>query len=273
MYSKTRLLAIAFAGLFMSCGSIPHDLGTYNSKNVPEEELATLYIHENLYVQKIDNEKVPRYLTWAKQVARLPSGVHSITVVYNDGTRRSLSSMTAIGQFDADAMYLLKGVINGQRVMLRFLRYENEIEGEDVTLDMNKLQGNDPGVISSYIRYVLNPTMEETGNSVKLENEDYILMYLPDMVYTLTDKKTGITTEGRRGFSMDFRMTSGKAFLLETDITAMSREEFLKSKYEDNAQTVFIPVSCSQDKVTYKYERPENLKGVEITFDITEIKK
>jgi hypothetical protein len=266
-------LSVVFICLCASCGSIPYNLGTYNFTNVPEEELATLYIHQNLYVQKIDDVEVPFYMTWGQQKARLPPGVHTFRVTYNDGSYGSIAPMTATGQFDAGKTYLLKGFVNGQWINLRVLRYDDKKEGEDVTLDMNKLRGNDPGAVSSYIKYVLNPTMDKPGNSVKLENEDYVLMYLPDMVYTLTDKKTGTTTEGRSGFSMDFHMTSGKTFLLETDIAAMSREEFLESKYEDNAQTVLIPTSCSQDKVTYKYERPEDLQGVEITFDIREMKK
>jgi hypothetical protein len=266
-------ISVVCIGLFASCISVPKDRGIYNPNSVPEEQLSTLYIHDNIDVQKMDEQEVDWNAYSQKQIVRIPSGVHAFTLRYNDGVRFTPFPMTVIGQFDSGKTYILKGVIDGQRVKSRIARYENEQEGEDVTLDLNKLQGNDPSVISTYIKYILNPTMDEVGNSVKLENEEYVLLYLPDMVYTLTDKKTGETTQGRRGFSMDFRMTSAKIFLLETDINEMSKEQFLKSEYEDNAQIVLIPIQCSENEVTYRYERPSDLQGVEIVFNITEIKK
>jgi hypothetical protein len=52
-----------------------------------------------------------------------------------------------------------------------------------------------------------------------------------------------------------------------------ARDAFLKSDYENNAKTVLVPVKCTQDEVTYRCERPEALKGTELVFKITEIKK
>jgi hypothetical protein len=276
MQKKFYWMSVVCIGLFVSCLSIPTvpvDRGIYNPNNVSEEQLSTLYIYSNLVVQKMNGQEVGWSAFRQKQIVRIPSGVHTFSVAYSDGHRYSLSPMTAIGQFESGKTYILKSVITGQRVQLHILRYENELEGEEVTLDFNKLKGNDPGVISTYIKYVLNPTMDTVGNSVKLENEDYVLLYLPDMVYTLTNKKTGETTQGRRGFSMDFSMTNARTFLLETDIDEMSREQFLESKYTDNAQIVLTLTYCTEDKVTYQYERPSDLQGVEVVFEITEIKK
>jgi hypothetical protein len=267
---------IVYTGMFFmltlaACTSMPIDRGIYNPQDVSEEDLSILYIHEYINVQQIDNTKVDWNRQIRKpQIVKIPSGVHSFSVRYHDG-RRFTFSMTTIGQFEKGNTYLLKGVINGRKVDLHILLYNNKVEGEEVTLDMNKLRGNDPNVISRYIKYVLNPTMDEVGNSVRLENEKYILTYKPDMVYSLTDKETEIISEGRRGFSTDFRMTNGKTFLLETDISNMSRQQFLSSKYDENAQIILIPIDCNEREVIYKYEKPTELQGSEIKFTITEI--
>jgi hypothetical protein len=200
------------------------------------------------------------------QFAKIPSGIHSFSVKYNDGQRFSIFPMTVIGTFENGNTYLLKGTIVGQQVKFDILIYNDNVEGESVALDLNKLRGNDPGMLSQYIKYVLNPTMEEVGNTVVLENEGYILSYKPDMIYTLTDKNTGETSMGRRGFSMDFAMGSGKTFLLETDIESMSKDQFLASNYQEDSQIILIPVACTENEVTYRYEKPVDLEGTEITF-------
>jgi hypothetical protein len=250
---------------------MPIDRGTYNPTNVPEEDLSILYIHDYIDVQEIDNAEVNWRLRQKAQAVKIPSGVHSFSVSYHDGRRFTFFPMTVMGQFAKGNTYLLIGLINGQKIDLHIMLYNDKVVGEEVTLDLNKLQGNDTDIISTYIKYVLNPTMDEVGNSVKLENEKYILIYKPDMVYSLTDKESGITSEGRRGFSTDFRMTGGKTFLLETDISNMSRQQFLSSKYDENAQIILIPIDCSEREVIYKYEKPNDLQGTEIKFDIIEI--
>ena len=127
-------------------------------------------------------------------------------------------------------------------------------------------------IIERYREFVLNPTMNSIRNSVRLENEQYILLFMPELIYRLTDKETGITTEGRSGFRMNITMTEGKLFLLETDNTRMTMEQFLSSQYTENAQTVIIPIACSKNEVSYVYEKPLELKGTIITFGITEIR-
>jgi hypothetical protein len=170
---------------------------------------------------------------------------------------------------------LLKGILAGRRVTMRILQYTGGIEGEDVTLtlDLDRLWGNSPDMMSTFIRYILNPTMDRVKNTVKLENDIYVLLFKPDMIYSLTNKETGQTTTGKRGFTMDFPMAEGKLFLLETDISQMSSEDFLKSNYAEIAETIMVPIRCSEKEVTFRYEKPDNLTGEEITFSIEEIKK
>jgi hypothetical protein len=206
------------------------------------------------------------------RIIRIPSGAHSFSAQYTNGSQYTFA-MTVIGQFDRGKTYLLKSNVQGMYATMHIVEYENMVEGEEVTLDLNKLRGNDPSTISVFIKNIINPTSIEVGNSVKQANEDYVLLFMPDMAYTLTDKKTGTAIQGRWGFSMDFRMTNAQVFLLETDIDKMSQQEFLDGNYQDDAQTVLIPVKCSETEVTYRYERPDDLKGTELVFNITEIKK
>lgn len=264
--------AVFFMATLLSCTSTPIDRGIYNPTNVPEEDLSILYIHDYIDVRQMDNAKVDWHLQGqTPQLVKIPSGVHSFSVSYHDGVRFTYLPIVVIGQFEKGNTYLLKGIINGQRVDVHIVLYNDNVEGEDVTLDMSKLQGNDPSVISKYIKYILNPTSKEVGNSVRLENDRYVLTYKPDMVYSLTDKESGITSEGRRGFSTDFNVTSGKTFLLEIDISTMSSQQFLSSKFDENAQIILIPVDCNEHEVTYRYEKPIELQGTEIKFTILEI--
>jgi hypothetical protein len=264
------------AGLFASCLSIPSDIGAFNPDNVPEENLATLYIGGAVYVEEMDNVEVDwrsRSIFADRRIIRIPPGVHSFSTSYQSVSQYSRGSITVIGTFESGRKYFLKSIINGNRVKMAIVRYDNLWDNEDVTLDLNKLRGNDSSDISAFIKYILSPTSDTAGNSVQQENDDYILLFGPDMEYTLTDKKTGVATAGRHGFSMSFQMANAKVFLLETDIQEMSREDFLKSDYQNTAQTVLVPVKCTQDEVTYRYERPEALAGTELVFKITEIKK
>ena len=131
---------------------------------------------------------------------------------------------------------------------------------------------NNPNMLSIYIRNVMNPTMDGADNTVHLENDEFILLFEPDMVYTQINKKTENIIQGRRGFIMNIIMTEGKLYLYETDIESMSRQQFLASDYRNNSQTILVPINCTGDTVTYLYERPIELRGNEITFTIREIK-
>ena len=270
------VLAIMVA--MVSCASQPVLLGDHNPAGLPEDDLVTLNVFNFVSVYRVNDDMVD----WPKnsmkqQVVKIPAGVNTFLVTANDGRFYTLFPMQVAGLFEKGNTYYLKCKANreknGYRASFHIFLYNDNKEGKEVTLDLAKLRGNDSSVISKYIKYVLNPRMDEVGNSVMLENGRYILMYKPDLIYTMTDKETGTITEGRAGFNMDLLMTNGKAFLLETDISAMSSKDFLASKYTENAQIVLIPVKCSETEVTYRYEKPIEVRGTEITFSITEIQK
>jgi hypothetical protein len=271
---KKIIVLIATCSLVLSCASVqtPVDRGVIDVDQINDQDLAKLNINEYINIDTIDGKKV----NWVnpnqsirKQFVKMSSGVHAFSVRYNDGNLRSIFPQTVIGKFEKGGDYLIEGdVSNG---FLKILIVDS-ITKNDVSLDLNKLKGDDSSTISSYIKYVLNPTMEENNKTIQLENDQIKLLYKPNMTYSLLDKRSNITTEGYRGFITDMTMKSGKVYLLETDVAKMTKDDFLNtSDYENKAQVILIPVKCSEKSVTYKYLKPEALKDTEIIFVIKEI--
>ena len=140
--------------------------------------------------------------------------------------------------------------------------YENGKAIQDtMLLDLeSSLEPSDKSVFA-YIQYVLNPTMEEVGNSIRLENDETIIIHKPNMQYIMVDKTTGVTTTGMRGFETNVKdFSQGTVYYLEGD--EMSIPDFLeKSDYKSKFQMVVVPVLCDGKTLTV------------VTFSITEIKK
>jgi len=274
MRLKMSVCLVGVLSLLLSCASQPIDKGAINPENVPEEDLVTVYINAYTVVDKVDNIEINWPWDFDKfRFVKISSGDHTFEVRFRSGSSYTMSPVSVPGRFERGNTYLLISEIKGNRVSFHFYLYNDNQKGAEVTLYPNNPPRTDPDIAINYLKYVITPTSDKTENSVRLENENYILLFKPDMVYTLTDKKTRKTTEGRRGFAIDYRMSEGKAYLFETDITKMSREQFLKSNYTEEAQIVLAVTKCSETSVTYKYEKPLELKGTEVTFTITEIKK
>lgn len=114
--------------------------------------------------------------------------------------------------------------------------------------------------------------MDSVNKSVKLENEDTILIYKSDMIYTMTNKNTNETIIGRRGLQTDITMESGTTYLLEANPEEMTRDQFLKdSNYSEISEYRFKVISCNADQVTYEYIRPVELEGDKVTFSIEQL--
>ncbi len=269
---KALVVSILFTvAFFLSCAGIapPVDRGVQNPAGVPETDLVVLNIHEFINIMAIDDQKI----LWSKpfqgiraQVVKVPEGVHVFKVRYNTGHVRSMAEIPVIAKLEKGKEYRIEGFEIGMRVDIQVI---DVATNENVVLETDKLKGNDSSALTAYIKYVLNPTMEGVDKTVKLENDDAIFLFKPDLVYTMTDKKTGKTTEGKRGFAMDFKMSAGKTYLLETDITKMTTKQFLDdSGYEETAQTVMVPVFCDATKVRYKIVKPESANGIELEYSI-----
>jgi hypothetical protein len=263
-----------------SCASQPGIIYEYNPKNLPIEELVTLYIEPEITVKRINDKDVNwSGVSYRKKIVNIPSGINALLATFQSGSIFTLSPSIVLGEFEQGNTYLLKSSYiknktgNPIGVKYHFFLYNDKKEGEEIIFDINKLMDSYSNVNHRYIKYILNPRMDDIGNTVKLENDEYILIYKPDLEYALTDKETGITSVGRTGFHLNSQMTEGKTFLFETDISAMSAENFLESDYTENSQIILIPVECSETEVTYGFQKPLELLGKTMTFSITEIKK
>lgn len=247
------------------------DRGEYNPKLVSKEELCTLNIDKFVGVSKFDDEKVAWFLPkkeLAPQEVIIPSGLHVLSVNYNDGDRFTLP-FPVVGLFVKGKEYSLTARIDGKRVKVDIVDTET---GDSIMLDTAKLKGEDPSILSTYIKKILNPTMDEVGHSVVLENDDYRITFLPDMVFNLEVKKTGEKVIGRKGFEMDFSMKSGKSYLLISDVSKMSRDDFLtKSNYKENAQYIYTVSEISETEIVLKFEKQKDLSDTILQFKYREI--
>ncbi len=274
MVKKYRFLSLVFLSVFFAgCASAPPepiDRGIFNVENVSEDKLAVLILSGYITVGEVDGHSVEwiaeSYNQYETQTVKIAEGVHSFDVFYDNGITYTHVPVRLIAYLEAGNEYLLDSIQNGNKI--QFL-LTNQKDGSDATLNFQKLRGEDPGTISQYIKYVLNPTMDGNDKTVKLENKDYILIFKPDMIYEMTNKKTGESTIGRRGFITDILMKEGKTYLMEVNPEEISREDFLDIKdTEEFSQFVLEPCACTENSVSYVIHKPEELKGQKMIFMI-----
>lgn len=268
---KRFVVFICVCALIIGCQTTkePINRGVINPENIVDSELSILDIDKFLIIQRIDN-KVTGWIrqdnSWRNQIVRITPGVHVFSVQYSSNKGSTILPQIVIGNFEPGKEYSIIGTIVGDIVKINIF---DKIDNKNVTLNLDDLKGSDSNALSSYIKYVLNPTMEENNKTVKLENEDSVIMFYPNMTYSIENKTSGEKNEGYRGFVMDFSMTNGKVYLLKTDITDMTKDEFLnKSNYVELAQTILVPVRCTDSSLTYKYIKPDNLKDQEVVYTI-----
>jgi hypothetical protein len=289
---KMKEFAVGILILFVSCTSTPKgpiDIGVFNAENLPEEELATLIIHSHIKVQQIDDNKV----NWSgdnnrriNQMVKIPSGLHTFQVIFHDGRKYTLVPMPVGALFERGNTYLLSSTEVEREVTIfghtttqkqadfHIHLYNEGIKGEEVSLNPNSLQQNEMAAHFAYSNYVHYPISSE-GKSILMVNDDYLLVYRPDNIYTLKNNKTGVTTEGRYIWPTGWRTVQGKVFLYEVDIKTMSRQEFMSTdnirNYVENSQMILVPIKCTSNEVVYRCERPIELEGTEIRFIMTHI--
>jgi hypothetical protein len=132
---------------------------------------------------------------------------------------------------------------------------------------------------ASYMRYIINRI--DTGGSIMLENDETTVIFKPDMIFELTDKKTGKQIEGRSVFYTGLinehnrtKIDGAKVYLVESDINRVSLERFLGNTagLDRKANSILVPVSCTETRVTYLYLKPVQLRNKEISFEIRVIR-
>jgi hypothetical protein len=269
---KRRLPVICAAVLllmFASC-DVPVDRGVFNPINAAPDQLVTVKIAPNLAVSKVDNYQVH----WTRpdnnysQVVKISPGIHMFEISYNDGVTWTMQPIAAVAKFSPGNIYSISETINGASISIQIGYKKNGVE-ESALFNMNSLSEND-GPLAVYVKYVFNPTLASSDGKVLLSNDDKEILFEHDLVYRMTDKKTGAKTEGRYAIEMDFTM-GGRIYFLEADVNELSSEAFLNGAFRQEAQIIATPVTCDGNTVTFMYAKPENLAGEEDDYTITDL--
>jgi hypothetical protein len=147
MKNKTLLVGIISLIVLSSCASSPKNKGPIDRGTYPAgfsaSRAVVLYIHENVGVFGVDNDKV----SWKNKDQRpqhvnIESGLRVFQVEYNDGKLMSSSRVSLAAMLENGESYLLKPVTDEGNVSFSIVTYRNGQEGEDATLYLNHLGRN-----------------------------------------------------------------------------------------------------------------------------------
>jgi hypothetical protein len=189
-------------------------------------------------------------------------------ISYNDGVTWTMQPIAAVAKFAPGNTYSISETINGASISIQ-IGYKKDGVEESALFNMNSLSEND-GPLAVYVKYVFNPTLASSDGKVLLSGDSKDIVFEHDLVYRMTDKKSGVKTEGRYAIEMDFTM-GGRIYFLEADINALSSEAFLNGAFRQEAQIIASPSACDGKAVTFMYSRPEDLAGKEEVYTITDL--
>jgi len=284
MRQKHSALITGVLIFIVSCASKPPvDLGIHNPENNPEEDLITLYINGLCKVEQIDYYEVePLKSNNIDKIIKINPGTHTFFTKFINERAGFYTNfpMPVTANFEKGNMYYLdfkiESVKDGYIVLFHIYLYNDEKTGKEVTGEPLE---NLTAILTLYSSNVISPPNQ--GKSVKLENNKYTLVFMPEGVYTQTDKESGITVKGKYVHT-DFDLINnpflisfmGKVFLFNADAEVtrrgtMGRREELNP---EAANTILYLINASETEVVYRYEKPSELKGTQITFNIIKSK-
>ena len=143
-----------------------------------------------------------------------------------------------------------------------FYLYNDRQQTTDITIKSTE----DQFILPFYSSHLMQPAQQ--GGTVRLENNKYVLVYRPNNIYSFTEKENGRTIEGSYRFYTALSEYSaehnGKVFLFDE---ILPERQINRRK----ANTVLIPIKATKTEVIYLYQKPIELFGTEIRFNITGI--
>lgn len=248
--------------LIISCATNqqyePFDRGVINPNNVPEEELATLYIDQFLTVTKINKETMNWYLRPMSfgiryQVTKIPQGINEIHVKFANGYFYTESSSLIPAVFESGKTYIIIGKPNlaNTFVNYRIYLYEDNIIGDEVTIGKEKLNG--PYLVAS-MEFSKNYLHKANENKIKLKSSEYDLELNTNNNYVLIEKEMNVKTEG-------------KFKIITNNQNGMVQMYFYDNN--DEVQMILLLLDCYKDKVLFSVEKPSPLAGKEILFKLS----
>lgn len=265
---KTLFIIVALTLLCILTGCQSTQKHGIISPDADAANLATVTFDHFVVVDSIDGEAASwqKSANYANQV-QIAAGVHTLNLKYHDNQGRyTKEPQNFVVLFEAGKSYRVTPAITFLWVNFSIT---DEETNKSATLDLDTLYGQaeDENYMSNFIEAVLNPTMEGTDLTVVEECDDFILYNEPDMKFTLVDKATGEIRTGHRGFVTDFTFSKGTVYL-KYDDGSVTKDEFLDSDYQENADIIMIVTGCDKKTVTYTYVKPDDLKGKVITLTI-----
>jgi len=271
---KKRHYLILIAGIFISCATSQHEplnRGVVNPDNIPEEELATLYITEFLGVYKINNENVEWEweIKWSGiqyQVVKIPQGINVLQVRFRALNAYTDSLIPISANFEGGKTYILTYKPNLANTMVSFYihLYDEKIIGEEVTIGKERPRFDYYNISKKFYKYFITPAEKK---KVKLKSSEYNLELKPGKIFKLTNKKIKIETEGTFEVIRDPKTGIEKIYLLDNSNNVLS------SSNRDNAQIILLlldynEVGYFKKIVLFRFEKPSPLAGKEILFNI-----
>lgn len=233
------------------------------------DNLASVTFERFVVIDTIDGESV----SWGNNyshadIVLLEAGVHTFGLKYHDNRGQYTSNpQSVVVLLETGKNYKVTPSINF--IWVNFDVTDTESQ-KSASLDIDTLYGKaeNKNFMSDFIAAVLNPTMEGTDQTVIEDCDDFTLFNEPDMRFTIFDKKTGEVKSGHRGFITDFTFTSGTVYL-KFDDGDITKDEFLASNYQEDADIIMIVTDCDKKTVTYTYVKPDDLKGKVVTLSIS----
>ena len=285
MKKVTAAIFITVLILTVSCVSNPVDMGIHNPENIPEEDFVAFYSDGYCKIERIDNYEIDSWPAdyHKDKMIKLTPGVHTIFSRFENGRAHTNLAMPVTAKFEKGNMYYMDYDIEtdklGSKVIFQILLYNNKKKGKEVTGQRME------NLIEKFLfhkAFIEAPINQ--GKPVKLENKKYTLIFMADGIYTQTDKESGVTVKGKLWFDDHDIITTAlgmgfwvKMYMFDADAkimkksTSWGRKEYEEVDYK-LAHTVLVLVNITDNEVIYRYEKPAELKGTEITFNITEVK-
>jgi hypothetical protein len=265
---KSILFIFLILWFILPCASQTTDLGTYNPRNIPEEDLVTVYFDNVCNVQRVDNLLLEES-NKRNKVVKLPPGQHSFYSRYSSSSAYTLFYVPVTATLEKGNTYKLsygRGSSGTREFHIHL--YNNKREGAIVSIERTDVQNLETLYINRFVEMSTS-----IGSSIRLENDNYVLIYKPENVYTLTDKKNNTTIEGSYLFSSissSHAKFTGKSILYNEILPARQQRQ-QGSRHFTDAETILIPVKVTATEVIFLYEKPAELWGTELKFNKMEI--
>lgn len=265
---KRLLFMVALTICFVSCKSVK-DLGSYS--NPSEDEVVVLNIDSGLTIKKINTRRVNwgpgNTISMSNSEIRIPAGIYDLEASYYKVYGSAVvtaDKVTGTFYFEPGETYniTLVGSLNKG-----YLSAENP-KGENAEIPL--VLSNIPKInVEEFERVIINTPSDSPKNHVVLDNQQFKIVLQNDQNFVMTDKSNNKNILGKYMLYTNYSKGTAKLYLQECDQSSYSKEDFILSDYRRYSQYILIPKYFDGTKVEFVYEKPFDILGNEIAFDLS----